>query len=226
MKTLGTDPWHFGTGRWKVKGPETTWNHPASPPNRWIRFRVPWGHKIDESSMILTHFAGKWGAKFKENQRFGPLGLMGLGLYFPRTVGQNTGRTPSQGETCLKQLKMKNWYFLKKLNLIGKTRWNRKVLVKSWWVEDQYRIIFYVALWPERPQGIDFFEKSWELESDRRPESLKIDKNWAQGTTLGICQCRMDARSSRTTLGLVLRPKTPKKNVKNRTNSKNLDFFR
>ena len=26
--------------------------------------------------------------------------------------------------------------------------------------EDQYGIIFYVAVWPERPYEVDFFEKS------------------------------------------------------------------
>ena len=28
---------------------------------RWIRFRVPRGPKIEYSTMILAHFAGKWG---------------------------------------------------------------------------------------------------------------------------------------------------------------------
>ena len=72
-------------------------------------------------------------------------------LYFPRAFGQNRVRTPTQGETCLKRLKMKKLYFLNKLNLIGKTQWDRQSFVKTSSVEDDFRIIFYRALWPGRP---------------------------------------------------------------------------
>ena len=38
---------------------------------------------------------------------------------------------------------------------------NRQKSVKTFELEDQYAVIFSLAVWPEEPQEIDFFKKSW-----------------------------------------------------------------
>ena len=43
--------------------------------------------------------------------------------------------------------------------------------------EDQYRIIFLAAVWPERLYGIDFFEKSSEIRDSNLSEIDQFGPN-------------------------------------------------
>ena len=38
---------------------------------------------------------------------------------------------------------------------------NRQISMKTFELEDQYAIIFGLALWPEEPHEIHFFKKKW-----------------------------------------------------------------
>ena len=68
---------------------------------------------------------------------------------------------------------MKKCFFPKTLSKHGKNRCFRHLGVKSWYWEDRYAIIFHRRDWPERPHGIDFFEKSW-ISKNRNQKNDKI----------------------------------------------------
>ena len=57
---------------------------------------------------------------------------------------------------------MKNVIFMKKWNVTCKNAVESHFMINLWKLEDQYRIIFHLAVWPEEPREIHFFEKSLE----------------------------------------------------------------
>ena len=63
-------------------------------------------------------------------------------------------------KTGLRWLEMKNVFFMKKSSLTCKNQVKAHFLENLWKLEDQYRIIFHQALWPEEPREIRFFRKT------------------------------------------------------------------
>ena len=58
-------------------------------------------------------------------------------------------------------LNMEKCFFKKWQGFDVKMHQNRQKSVKTSELEDRYAVIFSLALWPEEPQEIDFFKKSW-----------------------------------------------------------------
>ena len=52
----------------------------------------------------------------------------------------------------------------------------RNFLMTTSYREDQCRVIFLAAVWPERLYGVDFFKKSSEIRDSNLSE---IDENWS-----------------------------------------------
>ena len=51
-------------------------------------------------------------------------------------------------------------------------------MINIWKFEDQYTIIFHLALWPEEPREIHLFEKSFEhIDLDFLKKCPKSDEN-------------------------------------------------
>ena len=49
---------------------------------------------------------------------------------------------------------------MKKWNVTCKNAVEFQTMINLWKLEDQYTIFFLLALWPEEPREIHFFEKS------------------------------------------------------------------
>ena len=64
-------------------------------------------------------------------------------------------------EAILYGLKWKSAFLEKWPGFDVKMHQNRQKTVQTSELEDQYAVIFSLAVWPEEPQEIDFFKKSW-----------------------------------------------------------------
>ena len=75
--------------------------------------------------------------------------------------------------TGLRRTNGENRVIMKKWNLIGKNKYFRHFLMKTWNEEDPYGILFHIAVCPEGPWGIVFFEKSSENQNPKNPRNIK-----------------------------------------------------
>ena len=87
-------------------------------------------------------------------------------------------------KTSLRWLKMKNTFFMKKWNVTCKNQVKSHFLINLWKLEDQYRIIFQLALWPEEPREIRFFRKTSRHEIQVSPKNVwkwseMASENWS-----------------------------------------------
>ena len=64
-------------------------------------------------------------------------------------------------EVILYGLKWESAFLEKWQGFDVKMHQNCKKTVQTFELEDQYAVIFSLALWPEEPREIDFFKKSW-----------------------------------------------------------------
>ena len=81
---------------------------------------------------------------------------------------------------------MKNVFFMKKWNLTWKNVVESHFLMKIWKLEDQYTIIFLLALFPEEPREIHFFEKSLEHVGFNFRKIIEKCTKWLQNEDLGV----------------------------------------
>ena len=75
---------------------------------------------------------------------------------------------------------MKNRFLMKKWNSACKNAVEIQIMINLWKLEDQYTIIFLLALFPEEPWEIHFFEKSFEHVGLNFPKCLKINENGSE----------------------------------------------
>ena len=81
---------------------------------------------------------------------------------------------------------MENRFLMEKWNVTCKNAVEIQIMINLWKLEDQYTIIFLLALWPEEPWEIHFFEKSFEhVGLDFRKMIEKCTK-WSQNEDLGV----------------------------------------
>ena len=69
---------------------------------------------------------------------------------------------------------------MKKLNSACKNAVEIQIMINLWKLEDQYTIIFLLALFPEEPWEIHFFEKSFEHVDLDFQKCPKIDENGSE----------------------------------------------
>ena len=77
---------------------------------------------------------------------------------------------------------MKNMFLMKKWNSACKNAVEIQIMINLWKLEDQYTIIFLLALFPEEPREIHFFEKSVEHVG---LDFQKMFENWWKWVWMG-----------------------------------------
>ena len=66
---------------------------------------------------------------------------------------------------------------------------NRQKKVKTFELEDQYAIVFGLALWPQEPHEIHFFKKNWfslKVFVQKCKKMLKLGRNGARMEMTGL----------------------------------------
>ena len=110
---------------------------------------------------------------------------------------------------------MKKCFFLKTLSEHGKNRCFRHLGVKSWYWEDRCAVIFHRTDWPERPHGIDFFEKC-SISKNRNPENCpKMFRNGSRKMIQGVREVRKGQNCAPDAMEALPEFKNPIKNLKN-----------
>ena len=75
---------------------------------------------------------------------------------------------------------------MKKLNSACKNAVEIQIMINLWKLEDQYTIIFLLALFPEEPREIHFFEKSLEHVGFNFRKIIEKCTKWLQNEDLGV----------------------------------------
>ena len=89
-----------------------------------------------------------------------------LGSTGPKTelLAKTEGKTADSFVTNIIWLKMEKRLSEKLQRVDVKMHQNCQTSVKTFELEEQYAIIFSLALWPEEPHEVPFFKKSWFLQ--------------------------------------------------------------
>ena len=104
---------------------------------------------------------------------------------------------------------MEKCFFLKMLSTHGKNLCFRHLGMKSWYWEDRYAIIFHRRDWPERPHGIDFFEKC-SISKNRNPENCpKMFRNGSRKMIWGSREVRKGQNCAPDAMEALPDPKNP-----------------
>ena len=74
-------------------------------------------------------------------------------------------------------LRVEKCFFSKHIEVDVKMHQNRQISVKASELEDQYAIIFSLALWPQEPHEIHFFKKTG-FHKKCSFENVKQCQNW------------------------------------------------
>ena len=83
----------------------------------------------------------------------------GAGTWFMELIEQSAGKRVDIGFRCVIPIEEQN-YLEKMQGIDVKMNQKRQKTIKTSELEDQDAIIFSLALWPEEPREIVFFEKS------------------------------------------------------------------
>ena len=73
-------------------------------------------------------------------------------------------------------VKTENRFLPKNWNFDGNFQSKSQFLVKTSKLEDQYTKLFNLALWPEEPPEIHFFEKCWSKKSSKNHQKIFFPK--------------------------------------------------
>ena len=104
-------------------------------------------------------------------------------------MSKNKGKHEIPSELILYGLKWKSAFLEKWQGFDVKMYQNRQNSVKTFGLEDQYAIIFSLALWPQEPHEIVFFSKKLVFAKSVRSKmskNVKIGTKWVQDGDGGL----------------------------------------